>query len=78
MIAQPGNVRIAIFGHVHQDFEGSHESIKIIGTPSTCRQFKVASDDFALDDNPPAYRRISLLGDGSVENELIWLDAESD
>jgi Icc protein len=78
MIAQPGNVRIAIFGHVHQEFEGSHESIKIIGTPSTCRQFKVASDDFALDDNPPAYRRISLLGDGSVENELIWLDAESD
>jgi Icc protein len=78
MIAQPGNVRAAIFGHVHQEFEGTHESIKIIGTPSTCRQFKVASDDFALDNNPPAYRRINLHADGSVENELIWLEPESE
>ena len=76
MIAQPGNVRAAIFGHVHQQFEGEHESIKIIGTPSTCRQFMVASDEFALDDNPPAYRRISLHADGAVEDELIWLDPD--
>jgi len=73
LIARTGKVRAAIFGHVHQAFEGSHESIKIIGTPSTCRQFKVVSDEFALDDNPPAYRRISLLPDGSVYAELIWL-----
>jgi Icc protein len=73
LIARTGKVRAAIFGHVHQVFEGLYESIQIIGTPSTCRQFKVASDEFALDDNPPAYRRISLHADGSVENELIWL-----
>ena len=78
MIAQPGNVRAAIFGHVHQAFEGEHESIKIIGTPSTCRQFMVANDGFALDENPPAYRRISLHADGHVEDELIWLDPEGD
>ena len=77
MITQSGNVRVAIFGHVHQEFEAEHESIKIIGTPSTCRQFMVASSDFALDDNPPAYRRISLHADGSVENELIWLGPEN-
>ena len=74
IIAQPGNVRAAIFGHVHQEFEGLHEAIQIIGTPSTCRQFMVASDEFALDDNPPAYRRVSLNADGTVEHELIWLD----
>ena len=78
MIAQPGNVRAAIFGHVHQAFEAEHEAIKIIGTPSTCRQFAVASDDFALDDNPPAYRRLHLHADGSIENELIWLHPEQD
>ena len=76
-IVQSGNVRLAIFGHVHQPFEAEHESIKIIGTPSTCRQFMAASDGFALDDHPPAYRRISLYADGSVENELIWLGPES-
>ncbi len=74
IIAQPGNVRAAIFGHVHQEFRGLHEAIQIIGTPSTCRQFMVASDEFALDDNPPAYRRVSLNADGTVEHELIWLD----
>jgi Icc protein len=73
LIARRGIVRAAIFGHVHQAFEGSHDSIQIIGTPSTCRQFKVASDEFALDDNPPAYRRISLHAAGRVESELIWL-----
>jgi len=73
MIGQPGNVRAAIFGHVHQEFEDVYEAIKIIGTPSTCRQFMVASDEFALDDNPPAYRHVSLHADGAVEHELIWL-----
>jgi len=77
MITQSGNVRLAIFGHVHQSFEAKYESVKIIGTPSTCRQFMVASDAFALDDNPPAYRRISLGADGSVECELIWLGPDS-
>ena len=76
LIARTGKVRAAIFGHVHQAFEGSHESIQIIGTPSTCRQFKLASDEFALDDNPPAYRRVSLHSDGSVATELIWLTDE--
>jgi len=67
-------VRVAIFGHAHQEFEGEYGGIHIIGTPSTCRQFKPGSDDFALDDQPPAYRRISLHVDGSVTSELIWLD----
>jgi Icc protein len=77
MITQSGNVRLAIFGHVHQAIEAEYESVKIIGTPSTCRQFMVASDGFALDDHPPAYRRISLGADGSVECELIWLGPDS-
>ncbi len=76
LISRTGKVRAAIFGHVHQAFEGSHESIQIIGTPSTCRQFKVASAEFTLDDNPPAYRRISLHPDGSVHTELLSLSEE--
>ena len=73
LIAQTGKVKVVIFGHVHQAFDHSHDSIRIIGTPSTCRQFKVASNEFTLDNHPPAYRRISLYPDGSVETDLIWL-----
>lgn len=72
IIARSGKVRTALFGHVHQEFHEQHDSINIIGTPSTCRQFKPGSDDFALDEEPPAYRRVELSADGGVDSELIW------
>lgn len=70
-----GRVRLLVFGHVHQAFEGSYESMRVIGTPSTCRQFAVGSDNYAVDDKSPAYRRIELRSDGSFDSELIWTNA---
>jgi len=72
-LQRSGRVRLLIFGHVHQPYDAEHNGIQIIGTPSTCSQFKPGSDDFELDDRPPAYRRISLHADGSCESELIWV-----
>lgn len=69
-----GRVRLAVFGHVHQPYDREHGGIRIIGTPSTCRQFLPGSDDFAVDDRPPAYRRITLRDDGSSDTKLIWVD----
>lgn len=76
LISRSTTARAAIFGHVHQDFQSQYEGISIIGTPSTCRQFRKSSHSFALDENPPAYRRITLLPDGTIETELIWLDGQ--
>lgn len=67
--------RLAIFGHVHQVFEAEHAGMQIIATPSTCSQFAAGSDEFAIDDKPPAYRRLELRADGTHYNELIWVDA---
>jgi Icc protein len=72
-IAASGKVRLAIFGHVHQPYDADHGGVSIVATPSTCRQFAQGSDDFAVDDNPPAYRRISLYSDGKYDHELVWL-----
>lgn len=72
-MAATGKVRLAVFGHVHQAYDAPHQGVHIIGTPSTCRQFAQHSDEFAVDDNPPAYRRIELLDDGSHRSELIWV-----
>ena len=72
-LAVSGKVRLVVFGHVHQPYDAVHDSMRIIGTPSTCRQFKQRSTLFAVDDNPPAYRRIELLDDGNINNELVWL-----
>jgi Icc protein len=69
-----GRVRLLVFGHVHQPYDAEHLGIQVIGTPSTCSQFKPGSEDFALDDRPPAYRRITLNGDGTSSSELIWVE----
>ena len=69
-----GRVRLLVFGHVHQPYENEHNGILVLGTPSTCRQFKPGSEDFDVDDRPPAYRRITLHADGSTDNELIWVE----
>jgi Icc protein len=68
-----GRVRTAICGHVHQDYDAVHEGVRVLATPSTCRQFLPRADEFAVDDRPPAYRRIELGPDGSVDAELIWV-----
>ena len=70
--AASGRVRVAICGHVHQQYDAVHDGIRLITTPSTCRQFLPGSDDFAVDDNPPAYRRIELWPDGRVDTVLVW------
>ena len=64
-----------MFGHAHQPYDAEHYGIRVLGTPSTCRQFMPGSEDFAVDDCPPAYRRITLHSDGSMDNELILVDA---
>jgi Icc protein len=68
-----GKTRLLVFGHVHQAFDGRHGAVRVIGTPSTCRQFAVGSNDYAVDDSPPAYRRIELHADGRVDTELVWI-----
>jgi Icc protein len=73
-VSQSGRVRLVVFGHVHQAFEGEHATIRVVGTPSTCRQFTPGSTNFAVDENPPAYRRFSLYTDGRFEHELVWVE----
>ena len=74
MISDCPAVRGTLFGHAHQNFDAVAHGMRIIGTPSTCRQFKPGSDEFAVDDNPPAYRRITLYDDGTIEAELMWVE----
>jgi Icc protein len=71
--AGSSRVRTVICGHVHQDYDAVHEGIRVLTTPSTCRQFLPHADEFAVDDNPPAYRCIELWQDGRVESKLVWV-----
>ena len=72
-LAELESVRGLLFGHVHQSVETAVAGVKILGTPSTCRQFKPASHEFAVDDRPPAYRQVELFADGKISHELVWV-----
>ena len=69
-----GRVRVLTFGHVHQEYDDEYEGIRILATPSTCRQFAPGSDEFAVDNRPPGYRRIELGAAGDVTTDVIWID----
>lgn len=62
--------RAVVCGHIHQALDISHRNIRIFGTPSTCFQFKPASEHFMLDDKAPGFRRLSLYPDGSIKTEI--------
>ncbi len=66
-------VRGIIWGHIHQEFEDEIAGVKLLGTPSTCLQFKPGSTEFAVDDKTPAYRKLTLKKDGSISSNVIYL-----
>ena len=66
-------VRAVLFGHVHQALDEMRDGLRVIATPSTCSQFKPQSDDFAVDDAPPAWRTLALHADGGLETTLRWV-----
>ena len=71
-------VRGLIFGHVHQQFHGSSQGLRVLGTPSTCFQFEPGSERFAIDRDPdtgrPGYRWLWLHEDGTVTTEVRRLE----
>ena len=70
LLADHGNVRGVVFGHVHQTLESKVRGLTLLGTPSTCFQFKPLQEQFALDALPPGYRWIELHADGRITSEV--------
>lgn len=69
------NVRVLLWGHVHQAYDGERRGVRLLSTPSTCAQFKPASDTFAIDQRPPGYRWLELHADGRVETAVVWVES---
>ncbi len=61
------NVRLILWGHIHQELDRERNGVRLLATPSTCIQFKPGSQQFAVDDAAPGYRWLNLMRDGSVE-----------
>ena len=67
------NLHGLAFGHIHQDWHSQYQHIDILGTPSSCVQFKAGSDEFSIDDNLPGYRVFQLHDNGEFDSEVIRL-----
>jgi 3',5'-cyclic-AMP phosphodiesterase len=73
VLARHDAVRGLAWGHTHQPLDGMNGRIRLMGTPSTCMQFKQLADEFSIDDRPPAYRWMELGPTGSIETGIEWV-----
>lgn len=69
-LALHDNVRAVLWGHVHQESAQTVDDILWISTPSSCVQFKPDSKDFAISNEAPGYRHLSLYTDGRIETTV--------
>ena len=60
-------------GLIHQIMDSTVGAVRVLGSPSTCFQFKPESHNFSLDATAPGYRRINLSTDGRIESEVTRL-----
>jgi Icc protein len=69
-LALHDNVKAVLWGHVHQESAQTIDDIQWMSTPSSCVQFKPASKEFALGNEAPGYRDLSLYANGSIETSV--------
>jgi Icc protein len=73
LVNQYPQVKAITFGHIHQALDIKTESLRVLGAPSTCFQFKPETEVFSLDDAAPGCRTLQLYPDGRIESDVIRL-----
>lgn len=63
-------VKLVVFGHIHQEFNALRRGVRYLGSPSTCVQFKPASKEFGIDRAQPGFRLLTLMSDGTYETRI--------
>ena len=63
-------VKIVLWGHIHQEHQLERHGVQLMATPSTCIQFTSGSSKFAVEDLPPGYRWFELHATGDFTSEV--------
>ena len=66
-------VKAIICGHIHQELVTHKNNTMILGTPSTCFQFKPLCTEYTLDSRQPGYRILQLFPNGSIKSNVYRL-----
>lgn len=63
-------VKVVLWGHIHQNLEQQRKGVHLMATPSTCIQFTSGSRDFSVEEQAPGYRWFELQASGSFTTEV--------
>ncbi len=75
IVDQHPQVKLVLFGHIHQEVQQIRSGIAYLGCPSTCFQFARDHKTFTLDvDQYPGFRLLDLAPDGSWKTEVRRVD----
>lgn len=67
--------RALLWGHIHQEFDAERGRLRLLGSPSTCVQFRPRTDSPESDSTLPGYRWLRLKPDGALETGVRRLAA---
>ncbi len=64
-------VRGMVWGHIHQEFGAERRGIPLLGTPSTCVQFRPGAGEYLVDELAPGFRAFELLPGGKLISRVV-------
>ncbi len=70
LIQKYPQIKLVLFGHIHQEFAQVIQGVTYLGTPSTGLQFAFGTPDFAIDNQLPGFRQLILYADGTWETKV--------
>lgn len=70
IIDQFPQVKIVLWGHVHQKHDLDRNGVRLLATPSTCIQFTSGSTKFSVEEKAPGYRWFELQSTGDFTTEV--------
>jgi Icc protein len=73
VVDRHAQVRGVVWGHIHQEFSGHRDRVKLLGTPSTSLQFKPHCKEFDTDDLGPGFRWLCLHPNGRIKTRVHYL-----
>ncbi|WP_416670195.1 3',5'-cyclic-AMP phosphodiesterase [Egbenema bharatensis] len=69
-------VKLVLFGHIHQEFIQTRNGVTYLGTPSTCVQFEPRQAQFAIGSQKPGFRLLTLFPNGSHSTVVQRVELE--
>ncbi|MBW7473036.1 3',5'-cyclic-AMP phosphodiesterase [Marinobacter sp. M216] len=63
-------VKMVLWGHIHQEHALDRNGVSLLATPSTCIQFTSGSSRFSVEPLSPGYRWFELMASGDFKTEV--------